>query len=129
MNSSQILVALPSRESKFPGFHLGRENSKMEKEKTLSGLCKQISPVSKGFFQHQEEMVQNMSRNSITIFYCAYYFVDSYGTVPIEVCSENWILTTYTPASKRVKDNKFGIHACPSGSVGENKVATYPPHI
>jgi hypothetical protein len=48
-NSSQILVALPSRESKVHGFHLGRENSKMEKEKILSGLCKQISLRARGF--------------------------------------------------------------------------------
>jgi hypothetical protein len=42
---------------KFHGLPIWGENSKMEKEKILSGLCKQISSVSNGFFQHQEEMV------------------------------------------------------------------------
>ncbi len=31
---------------------------------------KQISPMSNGFCQHQEELVQNMSRNSIIFFQC-----------------------------------------------------------
>ncbi len=51
-NSSKILVAVPSRKSSFtfPGLQLWGKNSKTKKEKILSGLCKQISPMSNGFF-------------------------------------------------------------------------------
>jgi hypothetical protein len=45
-----------------------RGNFKTEKEKILSGWCKQISATSKWFFQNQEEMVKK-SKNSINFFY------------------------------------------------------------
>ncbi len=45
----------------------------MEKEKILSGLCKQVPPVSNGLFQHQEEMIKKCPG----IFYQNFYSVGS----------------------------------------------------
>jgi hypothetical protein len=55
------VVALPVARNlplNFLDNKLWAENSKIEKEKILSGLCKQVTPVSNGLFQHQEEMIQ-----------------------------------------------------------------------
>jgi hypothetical protein len=70
-SSSKILAALLSRNLSlnFLDRTLGEENSKMEKEKILSGKYKLVFPISNEFFfQNQGEMVQKLSRNSIMFF-------------------------------------------------------------
>jgi hypothetical protein len=41
--------------------------------KILSGLCKQISLLAIGYFQHQKEMVQICPRIWLTFFYSAFF--------------------------------------------------------
>jgi hypothetical protein len=59
---SGILVALPGRESsaKIHGLHLWGENSKIGKEKILSGLCKQILP-------HEQMVFSNIRKKWLKI--------------------------------------------------------------
>jgi hypothetical protein len=79
-NSSLWIFPFPSREfipsKKFPlNFLDNTVGGKFQdgKEKILSGLCKQVPPVSNGLFQHQEEMIQKCPG----IFFQNFYSVGS----------------------------------------------------